>query len=64
MPAYTDTDAYPAFTSKQEILRALLAEAHNCPVLEDLVYKLNNTNLNGLADKATTYKPDATFASS
>jgi hypothetical protein len=51
----TDLTQYPAFTTKQEMLKELYAEleAHGVPI--DILYRLNNTALAGLADAATVF---------
>jgi hypothetical protein len=62
MPVYTDTTAYPVYATKQAILRDLMQEFINSPNLEAVLYRLNNTNLNSLADKATVFVPTNSFA--
>jgi len=64
MPAYTDTTAYPAFATKKQLLRFILEYVQpNCAVVEDLLYRLNNTDTTGLADGATVFNPANSFAS-
>ncbi|HUW30862.1 MAG TPA: hypothetical protein VM223_04565 [Planctomycetota bacterium] len=66
MPAYDDTSAYPAFsgaTAKRDLLRYVLARIQpNCPNFQDVMYRLNNTDMSALTDGATVYNPAGTFA--
>ena len=63
MPAFNDTAAYPVFlqaTAKREIIRFILEHCQNSPVVEDLVYRINNTV--AMDDLTTVYDPANTFA--
>jgi hypothetical protein len=64
MADFADTTAYPAYASKQALLRDLMLEAQNCPNLVDFLFQLNNTDLNALADKSTIYNPADSFNAS
>jgi hypothetical protein len=67
MPAYSDTAAFPAFTSKQEMLRYIAQECVNCPTLTELLFRINNTAFAadiGADDADVIYIPTDLFASS
>jgi len=68
MPAYNDTTAYPPFTgatAKRDLLRFLWREIWgSCPNAEDIMYRINNSNLAGLTDGNTTYNPKDCFEAS
>lgn len=51
MPAPTDTTAYPAFTSKAQMLTEILRELESgAKNVEQLMYRLSNTNTSTFAD--------------
>ena len=58
---YNDAVAFPAYATKQAILRALMQNCPNCPNLQAILFSINRTDLNALADKSTYFHPDGSF---
>ncbi len=57
-----DTTAYPVFATKKALLRGIMQARDSKTNLLSLAYRINNTDLNGLADKSTIFLPANNFA--
>lgn len=52
-PDYTDTDAFPAYETKQAILEAI-GDLKNSGDMLYVIARINNTDTTGLSDGAST----------
>lgn len=60
------TTDYPGFsgaTGKQSMLRELWATKGSMGNMQQLIFRIANTDFNALTDKSTIYTPDGVFAS-
>ena len=58
----TDTTAYPPFsgtTGKRDMLRELWAAKGQSGAMQQVLFRIMNTDLNALTDKSTVYTPDS-----
>ena len=56
---------YPVYATKKAMLRGIAAEIlPNCPNGMALLFQINNTDLDGLADKSTVFEPAQFFDAS
>ena len=61
------TTDYPAFsgtTGKQDMLRELWASKGSMGAMQQLIFRIANTDFDALTDKSTIYTPDGVFAGS
>jgi len=60
----TDTGAYPAYASKQAMLRDVWASKGSMGLMQSVAFRISNTDFDALADKCTIYNPTGVFAAS
>lgn len=57
----TDTTEYPAFsgdTGKRDMIQELWNNMGDVGAMQDICFRIMNTDLNALTDKSTVYTPD------
>ncbi len=61
----TSTVGFPVFATKQAMLKEIQAQCQpNTPNWKWLIYRINNTDVTGLADGATVFNTADVFESS